>query len=362
VEKFLIINPFGIGDVLFTIPVIRALKEKYPGSFIGYWCNERVGGLLKNDPDINKVFDLSRGDVKRLYKGLKRSAVLFGLVGRIRKERFNATFDFSLDSRYGLWSKLAGIRKRIGFNYKGRGRFLTDRINLAGYSDKHVVEYYCDLLKFTGIKDQPAEKGLSYSLKVSEENAARARDILKECGITSYGSIVGIAMGGGASWGKDALYKQWPAEKFGELAEKLSAETKAPVLLFGSVSEKPLAKTLMGRAKNNNIIDMTGRLSLEEFAAMIRELKLLICNDGGPLHMAVALGANTVSVFGPVDEKIYGPYPPNKKHIVVKKDISCRPCYKNFRFNGCSNDRRCLEDITVDEVYEKVKELLCVAT
>ena len=124
-EKFLIINPFGIGDVLFTIPVIRALKEKYPGSFIGYWCNERVSRLLKNDPDINKVFDLSRGDVKRLYKGLKRSAVLFGLVGRIRKERFNAAFDFSLDSRYGLWSKLAGIRKRIGFNYKGFKRALS---------------------------------------------------------------------------------------------------------------------------------------------------------------------------------------------------------------------------------------------
>ena len=68
-EKFLIINPFGIGDCLFTTPVISALKEKYPNSFIGYWCNERVSDLLKNDPRIDKVFELSRGDIKRVYKG-----------------------------------------------------------------------------------------------------------------------------------------------------------------------------------------------------------------------------------------------------------------------------------------------------
>ena len=74
--------------------------------------------------------------------------------------------------------------------------------------------------------------------------------------------------------------------------------------------------------------------------------------------MAVALGVSTVSIFGPVDEKVYGPYPQNEKHIVVKKDMFCRPCYKNFRFNGCSNNKKCLRCISVDEVYEGAKRLL----
>jgi ADP-heptose:LPS heptosyltransferase len=108
-------------------------------------------------------------------------------------------------------------------------------------------------------------------------------------------------------------------------------------------------------------VDLTGKLDLVELAAVMRGLKLLVCNDGGPLHMAVALGVNTVSVFGPVDEKVYGPYPEDKKHAVIKKDMLCRPCYKNFRFPGCSNDRRCLKGITVEEVYDRIKEILCVA-
>jgi lipopolysaccharide heptosyltransferase II len=354
VEKILIINPFGIGDVLFTTPVIRALKERYPDSFIGYWCNERVGGLLKSDTDINKVFDLSRGDIKRVYKGFKRFAVLFNLIRQIRAEGFNTAFDFSLDSRYGMWSKLAGINRRIGFDYKNRGRFLTDKVELKGYAGRHVVEYYADLLKFLGI--EPREKMLS--LNVTEENKAKARGKLLKLGIDPLKPIVGIAMGGGASWGKDAFYKQWSAKKFAQLANMLINDFSSYIILLGSSDEKPLADTILNEVKNKNVADLTGELSLEELAAVIKELKLLICNDGGPLHMAVSLCVSTVSMFGPVDDLVYGPYPPCAGHIVVKVDLSCRPCYKDFRFKECSNNRHCLEDITVDEVYDKVKTLL----
>ncbi|MDP3791496.1 MAG: glycosyltransferase family 9 protein [Candidatus Omnitrophota bacterium] len=364
-EKFLIINPFGIGDVLFTTPVIKAIKEKHPGSYIGYWCNERVGELLKGNPDISKVFPLSRGDIKRIYKGLKGInkglkglGALSGLIMGIRRERFDAAFDFSLDTRYGLWSKLAGIKKRIGFDYKARGRFLTDRIVLTGYSGKHVVEYYADLLKL--IEVYPKDKSLY--LNVSDENKANARRRLSQSGVDLSRPVIGIAMGGGASWGKDAFYKQWPAENFGQLAQKISREAGAHIVLLGSSDEKLLAGKIIDIAGNKNIADLTGKFDLEELAAAIKELSILVCNDGGPLHMAVALGVSTVSIFGPVDEKVYGPYPPGQKHAVIKKDVSCRPCYKDFRFNGCDNDRRCLEDVSVDEVFQKVKDMLCAAT
>ena len=229
-EKFLIINPFGIGDVLFTTPVIRAIKEKYPDSFVGYWCNERVAPLLRNNPYIDKIFPVSRGDIKRVYKGLKKFVVLLNLIREIRRERFDAAFDFSLDSRYGLWSKLAGIKKRIGFDYKGRGRFLTAKIDLKGYSARHVVEYYSDLPKFINIES--GNKTLE--LTVSKENEIKAKEILSRSGIKPASLVIGVAMGGGASWGRDAIYKQWPAEKFGQLAEKLMKDLKARVILLGS--------------------------------------------------------------------------------------------------------------------------------
>ncbi|OGW93926.1 MAG: hypothetical protein A3G36_03740 [Omnitrophica bacterium RIFCSPLOWO2_12_FULL_45_13] len=397
-EKFLIINPFGIGDILFTTPVIRALKENYPDSFIGYWCNERVRDLLKNDLRIDKIFALSRGDIKRIYKKnpLKGFFTLLNLLKEIKKEKFNASLDFSLDSRYGLWSKLSGIKKRIGFDYKNRGRFLTERITLKGYSARHVIEYYADLLRFINI--ELCDKALE--LIVSKENRARAKERLAELGVAPSSLVLGIAMGGGASWGRDAAYKQWPAKNFARLAGKLIKDLGASVVLLGSADEKPLAEVMLkasichceeppkgatkqskrdclpagrqaslpkftlseveGVARNDGgcVIDLTGRLGLEELAAIIKELKLLVCNDGGPLHMAVALGVKTVSIFGPVDDRVYGPYPPSSDHVVIKKDLPCRPCYENFRFKGCFNEKKCLEDVTADEVYEKVKTLL----
>ena len=146
--KFLIINPFGIGDVLFTTPVIKALKQQYPDAFIGYWSNYRVKPILESNPQINRVFALSRGDLKKIYqesffKGLWGSVKL---VWQIKKEHFDICLDFSLDHRYSLLAKIIGIQQRIGFNYKGRGRFLTKSIDLTGYQEKHVVEYYLELL------------------------------------------------------------------------------------------------------------------------------------------------------------------------------------------------------------------------
>jgi ADP-heptose:LPS heptosyltransferase len=363
-QKYLIINPFGIGDVLFTTPLIRAIKDRYPDSFIGYWSNERVADLLKGTAKIDKIFALSRGDIKRIYKKspVSRLIALLILIGQIRKERFDIAFDFSFDSRYGLWSKLAGIKKRIGLDHKNRGRFLTDKIELKAYSDKHVIEHNIDLLRFIGI--EPHIK--SPKLSISDKDRTMARVILKENGLSTADLLIGVAPGGGESWGKDAIYKQWSAEKFGDVAVRVVKELNTKVVLLGSLAEKPIAEVVlrkMGQSPLGTVpifpvVDLVGKLNVKELAAIISELKLLICNDGGPAHMAAALGVSTVSIFGPVDERVYGPYPQNEKHVVVKKDLSCRPCYKDFKFAGCSNNRRCLEDISAEEVFEKVKSLL----
>ena len=352
-QKYLIINPFGIGDVLFTTPVIKALKKKHPDCFIGYWCNERVGELLRGEPRIDRVFALSRGDIKRTYKSslLKRMKALLGLINDIRREKFNIVFDYSLDSRYGLWSKLAGIKRRIGLDYRKRGRFLTDKVGLNDHAGRHIIERNLELLRFIDI--EPLDKSLE--LVISEEDKAKARRTLKERAVTPTDNLIGVAPGGGASWGENAIYKQWPAEKFGQLAGMLIKDPNIRIVLLGNEEDRPLSECVSRVAR---VIDFTGKLNLIELTAIMSELKLLVCNDGGPLHMAVALGVSTVSVFGPVDEKVYGPYPPSAKHIAVKKDMSCRPCYKDNRFDGCTNDKKCLEGITVDEVFEKVRNSL----
>ncbi len=354
-KRFLIINPFGIGDVLFTTALVRAIKENRPDSIIGYWCNERVKDILINNPRINKVFALSRGDLKKIFQRSKLEGIrrFLGLVGQIRKERFDATIDFSLDHRYGLMSKLLGIKKRAGFNYKNRGRFLTHKIDIDGYSNKHVVEYYLDLLRLFDI----SPKTNNLEVFVSEPNRIRARNILARAGIKDGDLVIGIAAGAGASWGQDASYKHWPAIKYAQLADRIIDNFTAKIVILGDTSERPIADIITAAMKNQ-AVDLTGKITLAELCAIIKALRLLVTNDGGPLHIAVAAGVKTVSIFGPVDERVYGPYPASDRHIVIKRDLNCRPCYQNFRMPVCGNNKECINSIDVDEVFEAVRRQL----
>ncbi|MCX5706042.1 MAG: glycosyltransferase family 9 protein [Candidatus Omnitrophica bacterium] len=354
-KRVLFINPFGIGDVLFTTPVLRLLKESDPGIYIGYWCNERVADILKNHPYIDQIFALSRGDIKKIYhqsmfKGLAAS---MGIARRIKKEKFDIALDFSLDDHYSYVSRKIGIKRRIGFNYKLRGRYLTDKLDLEGYSGKHVVEHYLDLLKFLDI--QPKVQGLE--LFVPDEDSKEAGKLLVTYGIKEGDLVIGVAPGAGASWGKDAEFKRWPPVKFARIADKIVDNFKAKIVLLGDESEKPIADTISGFMRNKPV-DLVGKTSLVELAAVISRLKLLISNDGGPLHMAVALGIKTVSIFGPVDELVYGPYPEGKKHIVVTHEIQCRPCYKKFRLPECKRDKVCITAVSIEDVYQSVRGLL----
>lgn len=355
-HRFLIINPFGIGDVLFTTPLIRSIKDVYPDSFVGYWCNERVEEILKDNPYIDKTFALSRGDLKKIYQSSALEGILrfWGLVFGIRKARFEICLDFSLDHRYSLISKLLGIKKRIGFNYKKRGRFLTDKIDIEGYNSRHIVEYYLELLKPIGI--EPKVRNLV--LAVSAAKQKKARSILSSFGISDKDLIIGIAPGAGASWGGLAALKHWPAIKFAQLADRLISDFGARVLILGDASERPIVETIKA-AMRHKAVDLAGKTDLAGLSAIINNLRVLITNDGGPLHMAAALGIKTVSFFGPVDPKVYGPYPLDaRQNIVLAKDLDCRPCYHNFRISACLKGKECLKEIEVEEALAAVARLL----
>ncbi|TAM36247.1 glycosyltransferase family 9 protein [bacterium] len=353
--KFLIINPFGIGDVLFTTPVIKAIKKRYRVSFIGYWSNARVKPILVSNPQIDKVFALSRGDLKKIYQEsfLKGAWEALKLAWGIKKERFDICLDFSLDHRYSLFAKIIGIRRRLGLNYKGRGRFLTSRIDIDGYHDRHAAEYYLELLKFLGI--QALDKDLY--LAVPSESEIKAKDILSSAGIGENDLVIGIAPGAGGSWGKDAGYKHWPALKFAQVADRLIVELKAKVVILGDGSERGIAEVIL-HTMHNKPIDLIGKTSLEVLPALIKNCNLLITNDGGPMHMAAALGVKTVSIFGPVSEVVYGPFPSSRNHVVLKWDMPCRPCYQNFRLPVCDKEKECLKSVSADEVFSAACALL----
>ncbi len=355
--RILLINPFGIGDCLFTTPLISAIKKAWPGSFLGFWCNERVAELLKPNPKIDAVWGLSRGDIKRKYGNCSFGALKSwaNLYREIKKGKFDTTFDFSLDSRYGLLSKLAGIKERIGFDYKARGKLLTKRIEISGYNDKHIVEYYLQLLGFLNIK--PIEPRLE--LFISNEPRSWAEKFVKNEAGGNPESFFGVCPGAGESWGKDAGFKRLEPEKFADVCNKIIDKFKVKVLIFGNRQDEKACNEVYANIKDkSSALKIYPDFTLSQFSALLARCKLLLTNDGGPLHMAVALGVKTVSIFGPVSEIVYGPYPASENHVVIKAEVECRPCYQNFRFSECEKDKQCLSTIKSENIFSTIERLL----
>ena len=354
--KVLIVNPFGIGDVLFTTPLIHAIKEKFPQDKLGYLCNKRTAPLLENNPFINEVFIYERDDFKRALSvsWFKWFSEFGSFIKRIKACKFDLAIDLSLTTHFGFFVVLTGIRKRIGYNYKNRGFFLTRSIKLSGYEDKLIVDYYNGLLKLIGI--EPKYQDLELYLK--DEDKQYAEDIFKEHRIDKSAPVIAIAPGGGASWGIEAKIKHWPVEKFVLLIDKIIEKYKVIVIILGDLKEKDLFLSLEKQIQDK-AVNLIGKTTLSQSAAIIYKSDIFIGNDGGPLHIAASLGKKTISFFGPVDPKVYGPYPPDeKRHIVLRRTLECSPCYRRFRLDPCQRNKECLEKIDLNEALSAVKSLL----
>lgn len=360
--RILIINPFGVGDVLFSTPLVSALKRKYPRCYIGYICNIRTKEILATNPSIDKVFVFERDEYRVLWRTSKIEAIkkYYNFWLDIRKKRFEVVVDLSLGKEYAFLCWLASIKERRGFNYKGRGRFLTDKIEFDGFNNKPVAEYYLDLALPTqrrngGARCESESKEISMVLIPDEKDKTYIDDFLKGAGIEDGDFFVGIAPGGGISFGnKDQDKRRWGTTKFSQLADRIVETFNVKIILIWGPGEEELTREINTLMKQKPLIAPS--TTIRQMAALCKRCKIVICSEGGPLHIASSQGVKTLSIFGPVDEKVYGPYPPGKNNTVITSDADCRPCYKHFKLSKCDT-KKCLEDISVDEAFKEITSL-----
>ncbi len=352
-KKILIINPYGIGDVLFTTPIIRNLRMAYPKAFIAYLANGRTADFLGANRDLNKVFVYDRDLFVKAYR---QNPLTFwqkwlGLIHDIRRERFEVVFDLSLNSTFGFLAWAGAIKKRIGYNYRGRGNFLNYAIALTGFEDKHVVDYFLDLLKFVEVPVM--DRHLSLSIPAAD--IQWAREWLVKNKVDDAKPLVAVFPGGGASWGSQARYRLWGAANYAHLVDKIIDNFDAAIILLGDPKDEDLCREV-ARTARSQVHVAVGQTSLWGLAALFKQCRTAVINDAGSVHMAVAVGLKAVSIYGPVDPNVYGPYPP-EEHLTVGKGLPCQPCYRRFRMPACSHIS-CLQDLSVDEVYRKVQGIL----
>ena len=353
--RILIINPFGIGDVLFSTPLVAAVRAAHPDAFIAYLCNRRTQEILRYNPHVNVVLVFEKDEYRALWRDSRWQWALAvrDLLRRVARERFDLAIDLSLSDRYSGLLLVLGVPQRVGFNYRGRGRFLTHRVDISGYQDKHVVEYYRDLLRSLQIEMADGRLQLFTSAREREEAISR----LAQAGSGPGATIVGIVPGGGTSWGIDSAFRRWGIERFARVGDMLADRYGARVVLFGERSDIPICREV-ARLMRHQPLDISGTTTLVQFIHLMSRCQLVVCNDGGPLHIAVSLGVRTVSIFGPVNPRVYGPYPPGPRHQVVTKDLACRPCYQYFKLPPCPYDRACLETLETEPVMAAARALL----
>lgn len=351
-KRVLLVEPFGIGDALFVTPILRALKEEAGAAIVDILIGSRTREVFEKNPHVNEIFvvDLDKLRAQRWWRTVLD---VFRLVASLRKRRYDLLIDCSLSRRYAFVGKvILRIPERIGFDYKARGIFLTRRVSIPqGYERKHVIEYHADLGRLAGLLVRHRKPDFF----VGEEDDANVRSFLNVRGVAEHCRYVVVAPGGGESWGKDAHFKRWKPDFFSELLRRLSGKIDFDaVVVLGSRGESHLGEEIR-QGMEKPVYNWSGLLSLRESACVLKRALLLLANDGGIVHMARALEIPVIALYGPVDEKIYGPYPPGPQFLALgRTGLECRPCYQRFRYNSACPHRECLTRFYPDEVMDRL--------
>ena len=326
-----------MGDTILTYPSVQGVKELFPHSRLTVLVPNHLIGLWKTFPCVDEIIPFQkRSGVGSVWEDVQISRFM-------RKRRFDLALIFPRSFRSAFQIYLAGIPIRIGYQDEGRSLFLTHKIRRKGeVLHLHRVHYYRRLMEPLGhLESVPSPR-----LFLREEERGWAQKRLEELGLLDGRPLIGINPG--AAYG---LAKCWHPDRFAELGRRLSEKWKATALIFGREEERGMADKILKNLGGGGV-DFTGKTGLLQLAALLERCRLLVTNDTGTMHVASAVGTPVVAIFGSTDPVATGPW--GGGHVVVKKEVSCSPCFKRV----CPTDHRCMELITVDEVEEVVDKKL----
>ena len=313
-KNILVIRNDRFGEFLLNIPAIRALKEKFPDSKIILAVDPYVKELAMHIPCVDEVI---------IWKNGKHSLVdVFKFSRILKKKAIDIAFVMNPSKDSNIAIRLAGIPERIGYSHKWDFLLTRKMEDLKHAGQKHEIEYNLDLVKLVGAETKNKKLTLNLGETVLQAGAVN---------VYSPGlSYVAIH-----PWTSDPI-KQWPVECFRELALRLAKEMDFDIVIVGGKNE--LSRSDNFNYLNSRIHNLTGKTTLLQLAAILKNSKLLISADSGPVHLACSVGTPVIALFRNdmpgKGAKRWGPWGANS--IVIEK--------------------KSLSDISVEEVLNKVKE------
>ncbi|MCK4519374.1 MAG: glycosyltransferase family 9 protein [Candidatus Omnitrophica bacterium] len=313
VSPILLITLSNIGDAVLTTPVLYILCREFPKAAVDVMCGPRVKEIFSSISQVRRVIPYNKFDSFK-----DRVKLILSLRRR---------YDLVVDLRHTLIPLLIGSRNRTALwrRKSGERAYMKD-VHLARLKQLGINTENADFLIEITDKDEKIAGNLLGPFKIEETLIAMAPGALSEV-------------------------KRWPAGRFKETAEKLANELNAHIVLVGDKDDCRIADEI-ARGLPQKILNLCGKTSLMQLAAILRKTRLLITNDSAPMHLATAQKVPVISLFGPTNSIKYGPRGEHDR--IIKKEIGCVPCEKA----QCRFDNECLRSIESEEVVKAAAGIL----
>ena len=341
----------GIGDAIMFSPALELLKKQLPGSEIDMTVMfKQVEEIYANNPNVSKIYFIDFLEQSKL-KSLKQ-------VLALRKNKYDASINVYPSNRreYNMVQRLIGADKRIATRYNHYSKSNWDYLNnilKQEVKDRHNVLENFDLVKFLAPNIKEEELG-PFRIKISIEDEVFAQKYFLD-NILQDQFVVGFHAGSATF--KRHINKRWAAEKYIELAKELHKKYFAQVMLFGT--EQDVNEKIYSEIRSFGHLPKTG--GIMQSMALMERCKLFVSNDTALMHLAAGLKIPTVAIFAYTNYKEL--YPWKNKHIIVRKDLECSPCFFNSPkpveciYTG-EDEFKCIKTIDVSEVLEACKKLI----
>ena len=280
-RRIAIIKPSALGDIVHALPVLTALRHRFPTARITWVVNRSYESLLTGHPDLTDTLAFDRG----AFRGVRGAiATAWSFAMELRRRRFDLVIDMQGLLRSGLMAWVSGSPRRVGFMSAREGsRYAyTHKLKCPGRLGAHAVDRMWRVAEAFGVDDLP--KVFRVPLQLAEVDAARNElSALPQ-------PVITVAVG--AKW----VTKRWPAAHFAELLNRAHSHFGASAVFVGASEDTALSQQVLANLRGPSL-DLTGRTSLPRLTATLSLADVMLGNDTGPLHLAAALGRPCVAPY-----------------------------------------------------------------
>ena len=337
IRKILIRGTNWVGDAVMSIPAMREIRRIFHGSHITLLVRPWVKDVYSAVEFVDRVLEYDKQGAHAGWRGLRR------LAAQLKREQFDLAIllQNAFEAAFLAWS--AHIPVRLGYARDARSIFLTHACRIDPQLSKlHQAYYYLGILSDAGLIEKHLWKLPDYPLRIQvgvrDEDRRAAREILHAQGVDTRQLVIGLNPGayyGGA--------KRWLSDRYAGVADELAEKYQARIIIFGAPGERRIAEDIAEKMKGKPVI-LAGQTTLGQLMGLLKECRLLITNDSGPMHLAAALDVPQLAIFGSTSEIATGPL--SSQAEVIKHPVGCNPCF----LRECPIDFRCMTLITVERV------------